>query len=203
MLDRVKNYTELQQRFLYKNLVGGFTGTIMVAILTMEIVMNFTADIVLLKNYLVQAPTLLILVPFISRWMRNNPIACYRIKGVLSISGLVGLLIVELVDASKIWYLVDAGLVSIIALLMMIHKSYYKSAVVNKCKEYSETCGYVEMFNNITYVALGVILVTFTIPTVYLLMLVIPLECIERWLENKCVDEVYGVNDLPIGELQS
>ncbi|AFI55371.1 hypothetical protein TSMG0088 [Halocynthia phage JM-2012] len=191
ILNRVKNYTQLQQMFLLKGLVGGFTGTLMVAVLTLEIVTNFPADVVLLKNYLMQAPTLLILIPFVGVWIRKNPIYCYRLKGVLSIGGLIGLVMVELLDASKIWYLVDAGLVAIMAVLMLPHKSYYKSAVVNKCKVYSEDCGYVEMFNNITYVLLGITLVTIPIPTVYLLMLVVPLECLERYLENRCVEVVY------------
>lgn len=194
ILHRVNNYTDLQRMFLLKGLVGGFTGTLMVAVLTLEIVMNFPADIVLLKNYLMQAPTLLILLPLVSKWIKNNPVKCYRLKGVLSIGGLIGLVIVEFTGASKIWYLVDAGLVSITALLMLPHKSYYKSAVVNKCRVFSEDCGYIEMFNNITYVALGVLLVTVTIPTVYLLILVIPLECLERYLENRCVDVVYDEN---------
>lgn len=189
---KVGHYSRLQQRYLLKDLMGGFTKTLIMAALTLEIVGNFDASIVLLRDYLMPAPALLILIPFIKKWIDNNPISCYRIKGTISVLGLAGLLVVEIMDGSKVWYLVDAGLVSLTALLMMPHRAYYKSSVVNKCKEYSSACGYIEMLNNISYVVLGLAIVYFSIPTIWLLALGLPFETFERWLENRCVQDVYG-----------
>lgn len=193
---RLNEFSPLQRKYLLKGFVGGFTGTLLVAALTLEIVRTFSADIVLLKTYLMQSPTLLILIPFIKRLIRNNPIGCYRLKGILSIAGLLGLILVELQGWSKVWYLVDAAVISVVALLMMTHKSYYQSCVIDKNKDFSETCGYVEMFNNITYVTVGLLIVAFPIPTVWILLVALPLECWERWLENECVNVVFDSTPL-------
>jgi len=187
----LEKYSELQKRYLLKGLVSGFTGTLLIAVLTMEIVSNFSTDIILLKNYLMNVPMILILVPCIKHLIKKHPINCYRLKGILSIAGLVMLVFVEIFGLSKNWYLVDAAIVSLGGLLMMTHNSYYKACVNNKCKDFSEMCGYVELFTNLTYVFVGVAIVAMDIPTLVILSLALPLECIERYLENKCAYEVY------------
>lgn len=192
---KVSQFTRLQQTYLLKDLISGFTKTLILAALTLEIVGNFDAQIVLLKDYLMPAPALLILIPFIKRWIDKNPVACYQIKGTISVIGLAGLLVVEIMGWSKIWYLVDAALVSFTALLMMPHKAYYKSTVVNRCREFSSACGYVEMLNNITYVIIGISIVYFSVPTLWLLAIGLPFEIIERTLENRCAGKVYKVKN--------
>ena len=184
-------YSDLQKRYLVKGLVSGFTGTLLIAVLTMEIIRHFSIDIILLKNYLMNVPMALILVPYIKHLIKKHPINCYKLKGILSIVGLVMLVFVEIFDLSKVWYLVDAGIVSVGGLLMMTHSSYYKACVNGKCKDFSEMCGYVELFTNITYVVVGILIVALDIPTLALLSIALPLECIERYLENVCVAEVY------------
>lgn len=191
-INNYSTYKALQRRYLLKGIVGGFTTALMVAILTKEIVTNFSADVILLKNYLVDVPMLLIFVPLINRLIKHNPINCYRLKGVLSIGGVAMLLMVELLDLSKIWYLVDAGLMSIVALLMMPHTSYYKSCVVNKCKDFSESCGHIGLVNNVTFVILGISIVYLNVPTWAMLVMTLPLECTERYLENVCAGEVFA-----------
>lgn len=188
----LNTFSDLQKRYLLKDLISAITQVLMVAILTNEIVSNFSVDIILLKNYLMGSPMLLILIPAIKRLIRDNPVLCYRLKGMLSISGLVMLVCVEIFDLSKIWYLVDAGMMSVVGLLMMTHKGYYKASVNNKCKLFSETCGYIEMFSTIVFVLLGVLIVQFDIPTLSMLLIVLPMEITERCLENSCVDEVYN-----------
>ena len=191
MKDTYGKYSQLQQMYLTKNLISGFTTALLIAVLTREVVNNFSSDIILLKNYLMEVPMLLILIPIVKTLIKNNPVACYRIKGIVSIVGLVLLLAVETFGLSKVWYLVDSAMISITGLLMMSHKSYYQSVVVNKCKDFSETCGYVELMSNLTIFIVGISIVFFNIPTWTLLILALPAECIERYLENRCVDIVY------------
>lgn len=138
-----------------------------------------------------EVPMLLILIPIVKALIKNNPIACYRIKGIVSIVGLILLLAVETFGLSKVWYLVDSAMLSVTGLLMMSHKSYYQSVVVDKCKDFSETCGYVELMSNLTIFIVGVSIVFLDVPTWTLLVLALPTECYERYLENKCVDIVY------------
>jgi len=184
-------FNDLQKRYLLKDTISAVTQVLMVAILTNEIVSNFSVDIILLKNYLMGSPMLLILIPVIKRLIRDNPVLCYRLKAILSITGLLMLILTELLGLSKVWYLVDAGIMSIVGLLMMTHKGYYKAMVNNKCKLFSETCGYIEMFSTIVFVLLGILIVQFNIPTVVMLLIALPMEVTERYLENTCVDEVY------------
>ena len=186
------NFTGLQNRYLLKELLSGITLTLMLAILTREVVENFDSNIILLKNYLSNLPMLFIVIPLIRKWINNNPIICYRLKGILSIAGIFMLLIVELVDGPKWWYLVDAVIVSFTGLLMMSHKSYYNSYVVDKNKEFSKVKGYVDLVNETYIIIFGLSIVFFDVPTVVLLMLALPIEIIERYLENKCVDEVFN-----------
>lgn len=187
-----EEYSSLQRMFLVKNFLGGFTTTLMVAILTTEIIDNFSSDIVLLKNYLYNTPMLLIMIPFIKNMVKRNPINCYLLKGIISVGGLFLLVVTEALSLSKVWYLVDAAMVAFIGLLMMLHSNYYKSAVINKCQSFSEDLGYVDLINNITFAVFGLAIVYFEIPTLVLLLLTLPLEILERYFENKCVKIVYA-----------
>lgn len=191
LIPNIGNYTDLQGRYLTKGLIGGFTTALLMAIMTTEIVNNFSSEVILIKNYLMEIPALLIFIPFLKRIVNNNPIACYRLKGMLSIGGLILLLLTELLGWSKVWYLVDAGICALITLLMLPHGSYYKSAVVNKCKEFSADCGHVQVINSITLMVVGLTIVYLPIPTWALLAVALPLEIWERQLENSCAEEVF------------
>lgn len=191
MMNTYNRYNHLQQMYLAKGLISGFTTALLIAVLTREVVNNFSSDIILLKNYLMEVPMLFILIPIVKRLIKDNPVMCYRIKGIVSIVGLVLLLAVETFGLSKVWYLVDSAMLSITGLLMMSHKSYYQSVVVDKCKDFSETCGYVELASNLTIFVVGISIVFLGVPTWLLLVLALPAECFERYLENRCVDIVY------------
>lgn len=187
----LNRFSKLQRMYLYKDAISGFTASLFIAILTTEIVNNFSSDIILIKNYLMNVPMILITIPFLRKVIKKHPIGCYRLKGLLSVIGIGILLVTEIFSLSKVWYLVDAGIMAFVGLLMMNHKAYYKSSVVDKCKDFSEQCGNVELLNNITYVFMGLSIVYFNIPTLVLLSIAFPLEMTERYLENKCVDIVY------------
>jgi len=192
MNNRLDGYTDTQRMYLLKSLISGFTGILMIAALTMEIVSNFEAYVILLKNYLSGVPLLLITVPAVRKCIKKYPRECYKLKGILSVLGIVLLIVTELMGLSKVWYLVDAGIMSFIGLLMMPHASYYKSHIIDKSKDYSEDMGYVDLICQVGYVVVGLSLVYLEIPTIALLLLIAPMEIVERTLENRCAKIVFN-----------
>ena len=186
------HFNDMQKDDLTKLLLGYVTKALLMAAVFTEMYENFSSEILVTKDYLMSLPVLLILIPFVNRLVVNNPIPCYQVKGALSIGGLILLLITELFDLSKVLYLVNAGIVSFTALIMIPHKTYYQSVVANKCRTFSGYRGLVDSIGQALTIGIGLGVVYADIPTVYLLIIALPLELLERRLDLRVAHQVFN-----------
>ena len=185
-------FSALKKDYILKSIAEMFSGTLAIAVVMRVFYQHFSPELILTVDYLKVLPSVLILVPFIMALIKNNPLACYRLKGVLSVGGLFLLLLTEAFGWDKHIYLLDAALVSFAAMLTIPHRNYYHSYIVDKDKELSELLGYVDVCNKLVYVVAGLSIVFSSIPLYWLLTVWLGVEMFERVKENKCASVVFS-----------
>tara|TARA_Y100001956_G_scaffold82973_1_gene107747 strand:- start:138172 stop:138777 length:606 start_codon:yes stop_codon:yes gene_type:complete len=195
-MDKYLNLNDLQKMFIRKQLINSVTYTLVIASIVKVLYENFDSDMLMLRDYLFTAPSLLIAIGFIRKLIKDNPIMCYRIKGIISVGGCGMLVIVELVGGSPMWYFADALIVSFIPLLTNPHRAYYSSYVADKSKDFSEVMGYTDVFGEVSRVILGLSLIYLDIKILYVLIVVLIMDAIERYYDNVIANVVFSEKEL-------
>lgn len=192
MLSKIEKLSSIQREFVGKQLLNSLTYILVIASIVKVLYQNFDADMLMLRDYLFTAPSLLIGIGVIRNVIKEHPIVCYQIKGAISVGGVFLLILVELFDGNPIWYFVDAMIVSFIPLLTNPHRNYYQSVVSNKCKVFSEVMGYVDVCADVMRLVIGLSLIYLDIPILYILIVVLFLDGIERYYDIKIARVIFG-----------
>lgn len=196
MRNKIDSLSKIQKEFTFKKLITNITSVLVIASIVKVLYQNFDADMLMLRDYLYTAPSLLIVISFIRNIIKDNPIVCYEIKGIISVGGILMLVVVELNNGDPIWYFIDALLISFIPLLTNPHRNYYQSVVSNNCKTFSEVMGIVDVCGDVVRIVFGLSLIYFDIDVLYILMVVLILDTIERYYDIKIAKVIFGQKEL-------
>lgn len=196
MRNKIESLNELQKKFIFKKILDSLTYVLVIASIVKVLYQNFDADMLMLRDYLFTAPSLLITIGFVRRIIKDNPITCYQIKGAISVIGCSMLVTCELVGGSPYWYFANSLIISFIPLLTNPHRAYYQSFVTNNCKTFSEVMGWVDVFKDVARIVIGLSLIYLDIEVLYILMAVLMMDATERYYDIQIAKVVFGQKEL-------
>lgn len=190
-----KNLSQIRKNQQLMTFYMLFVAALMIAVIAKQYISIFGAEGVILKDYLISLYGLILLVPFIGKWVTSNPMKTFRYSVILEVIATLGYYISTKGYYPEIILILSTVILISTNLMMCPLITKVDSQVINGEDNYSLFKSKMDSVYTAIGSIFGALILMLNIPLDFTIFFMFTMLFMSRYYRNKVFQEVYQENE--------